>query len=170
MGAVISLIAMAFWLLIIFALYTVLMKIIDRCSIGKSVVQPQPQLTQQQLYSLHQKDYTDYCDALIDCVANNYSSIDLCRPGNRPQHMAPGNSGVRPDNFYGVVYCYHFDRRPGLSSGGIGKNVYSTFLATQMMQKLNGSFSNYCIAAGLPPHNIVDAVDIGNGKVEFTIA
>lgn len=88
-------------------------------------------------------------DALIDCVENNYTTIDLCRPGNRSQHMAPGYSGVRLDNFYGVVYCYHFDRRPGLTSGGIGKAIYSTFPASQMMQKLNSIFPNYCVSAGL---------------------
>lgn len=169
-----SIIMLIFVALIVAGIIKVVDKFIDwgsKNTTEQSAQQQQPAQQQQSLYLQHQQYYVAYCDAIIDCVINNYTAIDLCRPGNRPQHMAPGYSGVRVANLYGVVYCYRFDRRPELTSGGIGKAaVYSTFPVSQMMRKLNADFPNYCVSAGLVPHNIVDAQDIGNGKVEFTIA
>lgn len=111
--------------------------------------------------------YKEYLGALIQCVGHNYSSCGLCRPGDLPQHMAPYNQGIIYKD--GVVqFVYIFDRKYCID-GGLGKYSYDTTLSQQIAQKLNATICNYCIAAGLVPAKIVDARDIGNGRIEFRL-
>lgn len=150
--------------------YRLLQYLIDKISgVNGNVPVVQPQQTQEQLYFIHKDTYLVFCDIMIDCVGSNYSSIGLCKPGAQPQHMAPDNMGVTIDENERVLYHYLFDRSPGPSSGGIGKNTYSTFPANDMKKKLNSVLGNYCVAAGYAPHKITQAEDVEDGRVKFTL-
>lgn len=139
----------------------------EHSGVQKPTVQAQP--TQKQLFMFYEQLYLAYCEILMDCISANYSTIGLCRPTDLRQHMAPNYMGVTIDEYQRVVFHYVFDRSPGPSSGGIGKNTYSTYPANDMKKKLNSVLGNYCVAAGYAPHKITQAEDVGDGRVKFTL-
>ncbi len=107
--------------------------------------------------------YEQYLEAVAQCVGNNYSSCGLCRPGNLPQHMAPNSQGIICENGK-IFFMYLFDRRYSMN-GGLGNYSYDTTPIQQISRKLNSTLPNYCVAFGLPPVRIVDARDVGNGRI-----
>ena len=114
------------------------------------------------------KDYQDYAQIMIDCVANNYISCGLTRPGELPQHMKAYPHGVDllPDGNVGFHIC--FDRGPELSRPG-QEIRYSTVPLRSMARKINETFPNYCLMAGYAPYRISGARDASAGRVEFLI-
>lgn len=112
--------------------------------------------------------YREYLYALIQCVGNNYSSCGLCRPGDLPQHMAPGGTGILTKQGQ-VFFSYYFDRSCSMT-GGLGNYTYNTTPLKQIVEKLNSVLPNYCIAVGLVPARIIDARDAGNGRIAFALS
>lgn len=112
--------------------------------------------------------YEDYLTVLVRCVANNYSSCGLCCPGDLPQHMAPNGQGIICADGK-ILFVYFFDRTCSMN-GGIGNCSYDTTPIEQIVRKLNSVLSNYCISFGFPPAYIVDARDVGNGRIAFALS
>ena len=111
--------------------------------------------------------YLAYLQALMECVANNHNTCGLCRPGDLPQHMAPGLSGIiRKD---GALYYVGLFDRTRVFTGGMGKFTYDTTPRDRMVRKLNDLLPNYCIAAGLAPVYIRASRDLDNGRVAFIL-
>ena len=103
----------------------------------------------------------------MECVANNHNTCGLCRPGDLPQHMAPGLSGIiRKD---GALYYVGLFDRTRVFTGGMGKFTYDTTPRDRMVRKLNDLLPNYCIAAGLAPVYIRASRDLDNGRVAFIL-
>ena len=50
-------------------------------------------------------------------------------------------------------------------TGGLGNYTYNTTPLKQIVDKLNSVLSNYCTEEGLPTACIVDARDVGNGRI-----
>lgn len=113
-------------------------------------------------------DYHDYTQIMIDCVANNYTSCGLTRPGALPQHMKAYPYGVDllPDGNVGFHIC--FDRGPDLSGNG-QEMRFSTVPLRSMARKINETFPNYCLMAGYAPYRISGVRDVSAGRVEFLI-
>lgn len=111
--------------------------------------------------------YRNYLDVCIQCVGNIYSSCGLCRPGDLPQHMAPGGNGIHYQNGR-MGFIVYFDRNCNLT-GGVGNFEYTTTPLEKIVAKVNSVLPNYCIANGLAPAIIVDARDVGNGRVAFLL-
>ena len=126
-------------------------------------------LSQQQLYSCYFPDYCAYAQLLSDCIANNYSSIGLNRPGSMPQNLAPNLQGIKvlPNGRIGFIYI--FDRSPVFSGGGLHNVQYSTVPLNTMIKKLNSTLPNYAISAGYPPCQIITGSDLRNGRVALVI-
>lgn len=120
--------------------------------------------------------YTEYGWMLVECVANNFSSCGLCRPGTLPQHLVLPGQNIRFHSRYGPCFLYEFDRGVDVSNGGSMRNMlegtitYSTVPTQHMQQKLNAVLPNYCIAKGITPVKIIAAKDMGNGRVRFAVA
>ena len=111
--------------------------------------------------------YREYLGACIQCVGNNYSSCGLCRPGDLPQHMAPGGNGIHYQDGR-MCFVAYFDHSRNLN-GGVGNFEYTTTPLEKIVAKVNSVLPNYCIANGLAPATIVDARDVGNGRVAFLL-
>ena len=111
--------------------------------------------------------YLAYLQALMECVANNHNTCGLCRPGDLPQHMAPGLSGIIRKG--GAMYFVGLFDRTRVFTGGVGKFTYDTTPRDRMVRKLNDLLPNYCIAAGLAPVYIRASRDLDNGRVAFIL-
>ena len=81
--------------------------------------------------------------------------------------MAPDNQGICYKDSQ-ILYKYLFDRKCSMS-GGLGNYSYDTTPILQIVRKLNSTLPNYCIELGLAPAYIVDACDVGNGRIMFTL-
>jgi len=145
--------------LILLAALTAVAYITDRFHIGTKQNQQATFIPTSQDWAV----YREYLGALIRCVGNNYSSCGLCRPGDLPQHMAPeGRAFVSKQGQ--VFFAYYFDRSCSMT-GGLGNYTYNTTPLKQIVDKLNSVLSNYCTEEGLPTACIVDARDVGNGRI-----
>lgn len=142
--------------------------ICDRIRIGRNTPPPDGQTSATMLTAQYWRDYQDYTQIMIDCVANNYISCGLTRPGELPQHMKAYPHGVDllPDGNVGFLIC--FDRGPELSRPG-QEIRYSTVPLRSMVRKINETFPNYCLMAGYAPYHISGARDASAGRVEFLI-
>lgn len=142
--------------------------ICDRIRTGRNTPPPDGQTSATMLATQCWRDYQDYTQIMIDCVANNYTSCGLTRPGELPQHMKAYPHGVDllPDGNVGFLIC--FDRGPELSRPG-QEIRYSTVPLRSMARKINETFPNYCLMAGYAPYQISGARDASAGRVEFLI-
>lgn len=114
--------------------------------------------------------YTEYAKILVECVANNYSSCGLSRPGALPQHLLPYGTGVGYIAGVGICYAYVFDRGSSFCGGLNGQIQYNTTPAKQMSERINMVLPNFCIANGAAPVQIVKSKDLNAGRVCFVIA
>ena len=143
--------------------------ICDRFHIGENTPSPNGRQTSAtMLAAQYWGNYQEYTQIMIDCVANNYSSCGLTRPGDLPQHMKTYPNGIDLLSNGNVGFRICLDRGPDLSR--LGQEIhYSTVPLRSMAKKINETFPNYCLMAGYVPYRITGAQDASSGRVEFLI-
>lgn len=127
-----------------------------------------PALSPRQIQLLT-PEYIDCVSVVIECLASNYASCGLCRPGPLPQHMAPDGNGIITDAKCGILFLVFFDRAASLD-GGIGNTSYTTTSLKSMVKKINSVLPNYCIAKGLVPYIVVRGKNYPAGRVCLGLA
>ena len=144
----------------------------DKLKIGHSSPSAAPVVTPGYLKDLLSVEYAPVGLCLIDCVNSQYSTLGLCRPGPLPQHMAPQGEQVVSDSSGNIDYIYMFDRGVNLSNGGAlsaNKLPLSNIPTNFIGQKLAATFPNYCICGGIGAFQVVDVVDVPNGRIRVTV-
>lgn len=144
----------------------------DKLKIGQSSSSSAPVVDPGYLNNLLSVEYAPVGQCLMDCVCSQYSTLGLCRPGPLPQHMAPQDEQVVSDSNGNIYYQYAFDRGVNLSNGGAlsaSRLPLSTVPTDFIGQKLAATFPNYCICAGLGSFQVVDVVDVPNGRICVTV-
>lgn len=109
-------------------------------------------------------------DVLIPCVQDMHEECALAAPGRTALHIVPPPDCSMAHQKHGIVYCYDF-KRQSFVEGGLDNlhTRYSTLPLRDVVEKINGALPKYAIAAGCRPCVIVDAKDIGNGIIRFTV-
>lgn len=117
------------------------------------------------------ENYVPFLETVfVPCVDDLYEECDLAAPGKTALHIVPFPDCAMVDPEYGLVFCYDFKRHSYVEGGLDNLHTrYSTLPLDDIVLKLNDSLPKYAIAAGHCPCSIVDAKDVGNGVVRFTV-
>ena len=111
---------------------------------------------------------------MIPCVLANYSDCALAMPRSLPAHLPPNGQSpvIYHPKYERWCLCYIFYRAAEIT-GPISKGLHTRYLPysiKEMSQKLNLSLSNFAIAEGFGPCQIIDGKSLSAGRVCFVVA